>query len=87
MIASDSMPVPRNIPSDTARLLDNPEMIDRLAAELRARSDPDFPHSFYVEQVRRHLAGRKSTLAGLDLGAGKRRPKPASVFHSWAIPD
>lgn len=87
MIASVSMPVPHNVPSDSAHILDTPETIDRLAAELRARSDPELPHSFYVEQVRRHLAGRRSTLAGMDIGAVKRGPKPASVFHAWAMPD
>jgi hypothetical protein len=70
-------------------LIETPEMIDRMAAELRARSDTDLPHSFYVEQVRRQLAGeaRTRSAAANDDGSIAARSGQAhpSVFHAWAL--
>ncbi|MBB6178467.1 hypothetical protein [Pseudorhizobium flavum] len=95
MIASNSMPVPQRTPtertSERARLLDTPDMIEHLADELRSRSDPCLPKEYYLEQVRRQLAGR----TGLTNAAAReqifgRRHMPlqsASVFHAWALRD
>jgi len=87
MIASNSMPVP-DVPvrPDSPRLLNTPEMIERLAMEMRARSGGELPHSFCVEQVKRQLAGEP-----VETGAANAPQMPAkaseqsSVFHSWAI--
>ncbi len=92
MVTSRSVPVPAaSGPTgpDKTRLIETPEMIDRMAAELRARSDTDLPHSFYVEQVRRQLAGeaRQTSAAANDdtsvaVRGGQAHP---SVFHAWAL--
>ncbi|KEQ08877.1 hypothetical protein [Pseudorhizobium marinum] len=95
MIASDSMPVPRkSLPdggSERGRLMDTPEFVEKLAKELRQRSDPHLPHEFYLEQVRRQLAGRAglSGTAARDavLGSRKTPLQSASVFRAWAMPE
>ena len=79
--------------SDPAdRAMEAPQLIDRLAEELRASSDVDLPHSYFVEQVRLGLAGKDlaDRLAANDIESGAHRGKrqPArSVFHAWAMPD
>ena len=39
------------------RAIEAPELIDRLAEQLRQSSDVDLPHSYFVEQVQLGLAG------------------------------
>ncbi|MBX9466709.1 MAG: hypothetical protein ACK4UW_16705 [Rhizobium rhizophilum] len=79
--------------SDPAdRAMEAPQLIDRLAEELRASSDVDLPHSYFVEQVRLGLAGRDMTdrVAANDVESGAHRGSKAqarSVFHAWAMPD
>lgn len=81
--------------AEQTRSPETPETIDRMAAELRARSDADLPHSFYVAQVRRQLAGRSSASTHADKQPdnqdvpGRKRAGEAhpSVFHSWAFSD
>ena len=93
MIASNSMPVPQKSAaergSDRARLLDTPEMIEHLAEELRSRGDPCLPREYYLEQVRRQLAGRTGLTgaAARDHVLGRRHIplQSASVFHAWAL--
>lgn len=88
MVASGSVAVPPHATQQTekARLLASPELIDRLAADLRARSDTDLPHGFYVEQVRRQLTmqANENTPA-----KGEAEPRTGSahpsVFHAWAL--
>ncbi|MBP2548854.1 DNA-binding beta-propeller fold protein YncE [Neorhizobium galegae] len=88
MPTSHSVAVPRE--ADQARPLDTPEMINRMAADLRARSDTDLPLSFYVAQVRRQLTGRTPANSQPERAvpettrAGEAHP---SVFHSWAFSD
>ena len=90
MVASGSVAVPPNTPqqTETSRLLATPELIDRLAAELRARSDADLPHAFYVAQVRRQLASQANenipASSEPQRRAGSAHP---SVFHAWALSD
>jgi len=95
MIASNEMPVPHKPisdgGSDRGRFMDSPELIERLARELRLRSDPHLPHDFYIQQVRRQLAGR-SALTGAAareqvLGTRMMPLQSASVFRAWAMPD
>lgn len=95
MIASREMPVPRTPVSDggldQGRFMDSPELIERLARELRLRSDPDLPQDFYIQQVRRQLAGRNglSNAAAREhiLGTRKMPLQSASVFRAWAMPE
>jgi hypothetical protein len=85
MVTSKSVPVPPK--AEQARIINTPEMIDRMASDLRARSDADLPHSFYVEQIRRQLAGQAA--ANDDAMQQGKRPGEAhpSVFHAWALSD
>ena len=93
MIASKEMPVPRKPMadggSDRGRLSESTDLIERLAGELRLRSDPHLPDDFYIEQVRRRLAGR-SGLSGAAarehiLGSRKMPLQSESVFRAWAM--
>ena len=66
---------------------DTQELIDRLATELRAKSDPDLPHTFYVEQVRRQLAGKPVETSAANAGPAPAEQDGSSVFRSWAMPE
>lgn len=91
MTPSSSVSVARvSEPVDHA--LDAPDLIDRLAEQLRQSSDVDLPHSYFVEQVRLGLAGKSLTdrLAANDIESGShrgQRQQARSVFHAWAMPD
>jgi len=87
MIASNSVPMPHvSGNEDAPRPLDTPEMIDRLATEMRVKSGGELPHSFCVEQVKRQLAGKPvETSAANDESAQRKPIDEASVFHAWAL--
>ena len=87
MIASTSMPVHDvSAHPDTPRLLNTPEMIERLATEMRVRSGGELPHSFCVEQVKRQLAGEAAETGAANAPQmPAKAPEQQSVFHSWAI--
>ena len=91
MSPSSAVTSPRvSEPAD--RTIEAPELIDRLAEKLRASSDVDLPHSYFVEQVRLGLADKNlaDRLAANDIESGghRGRRQPArSVFHAWAMPD
>jgi hypothetical protein len=86
MITSNSMSL-SSVPGDGEKIIPTQELIDRLAAEMRATGDRELPHSFYVEQVKRKLAN--------DAAANDDRLEPrsipaaatSSVFHCWAMPE
>lgn len=83
MVASQGIPQQHK---KTERNIATEQLIDRMAADLRAKGDPDFPHSYYVAQVRRQLAGKPSHLPGAnDLPKGPVAPTHSSVFHAWAL--
>lgn len=87
MITSNSMPESTDS-TDQSRAIPTPELIDRLAAEMRANGDRDLPHSFYVEQVKRRLTNE--TAANDDrVKISRSMPAAAtsSVFHCWAHSD
>ncbi len=90
------MAYPSSIPpqqaATTDRALDAPELIDRLAEQLRATSGVDLPHAYFVEQVQLGLGGRDLTdiAAANDIEGASRRRHPqanSSVFHAWAMPE
>ncbi len=91
MSPSSAVTSPRvSEPAD--RTIEAPELIDRLAEKLRASSDVDLPHSYFVEQVRLGLAGADLTdhAAANAIESGAHRGKRAatqSVFDAWARPD
>ncbi|MDH4440416.1 MAG: hypothetical protein QE284_08515 [Rhizobium sp.] len=77
-------------PADSA--ITAPDLIDRLAENLRASSDVDLPHSYFVEQVRLGLAGADLTdhAAANAIETGAHRGKASatqSVFNAWARPE
>ncbi|TWF54586.1 hypothetical protein [Neorhizobium alkalisoli] len=71
----------------TPRPINTPEMIDRLANELRVKSGGELPHAFCVEQVKKQLAGKATETAAANDETAHQKPQDqkASVFHSWAI--
>jgi hypothetical protein len=91
MAQSGSATIPA-VSETTDRAIEVPELIDRLAERLRASSDVDLPHSYFVEQVQLGLGGKHLAdhLIANDIeGVGRKPQKMAaqSVFHSWAMPD
>ena len=86
MITSNSMPISAD-GQGQARAIPTPELIDRLATELRATGDRELPHSFYVEQVKRKLANE--TAANDDkVNLGRTSAAAtSSVFNCWARPE
>ncbi|CUX26722.1 hypothetical protein G3A56_14715 [Rhizobium oryzihabitans] len=88
MITSNSMPISASA-EEAPHSIDTPDLIDRLAAEMRATGDRELPHSFYVEQVKRTLAGK--TVKRADNDEMPRTKIPAagtsSVFQCWAMPE
>ncbi|MCB5201324.1 hypothetical protein LH464_02380 [Neorhizobium sp. T786] len=90
MNALNSMPVPRQYPSERgserSRLTDSHDMIEHLADELRSRSDPCLPREFYIEQVKRQLAARSGAPGtARDQADPKNTLQSASVFQAWAL--
>jgi hypothetical protein len=84
---SNSMPASPQIDRD--RSIGPSELIDRLAADLRDRSDPDLPLSFYAGQIRRQLAREAMAEANRPAHDGPRQQRAGevhrSVFHAWAL--
>lgn len=82
MVTQNSMPssAEGNL---SARPLNTPEFIDRLASELRSQGDIDLPHSYYVEQVKLRLAGQAPAEP-----SSERTPAPyesSDCFRAWAL--
>ncbi|CVI54470.1 hypothetical protein CFBP4996_09590 [Agrobacterium leguminum] len=88
MITSNSMPISAS-PEEAQHSIDTPDLIDRLAAEMRATGDRELPHSFYVEQVKRTLAGKTAKRADNDEMPRTKIPAAgtSSVFQCWAMPE
>lgn len=68
--------------------LDTAELIDRMAMERRVASDSGLPLAYFVDQVKRELAG---TTPANEPVSGPDRKKTvnsdSSVFHAWALPE
>ncbi|MQB10550.1 hypothetical protein DXT96_11900 [Agrobacterium sp. ICMP 6402] len=89
MITSNSMPISAS-PEEAQHSIDTPELIDRLAAEMRATGDRELPHSFYVEQVKRTLAGQTTARRAANDEMPRTKIPAAStssVFQCWAMPE
>lgn len=91
MITSNSMHLSAS-PKGQPHSIESPELIDRLATELRASGDRDLPHAFYVEQVKRTLSGEISpeALVAANDDDGNTRASSMcspSVFQCWAMPE
>lgn len=89
MITSNSMPISAS-PEEAQHSIDTPDLIDRLAAEMRATGDRELPHSFYVEQVKRTLAGQTTARRAANDEMPRTKVPAAStssVFQCWAMPE
>ncbi|MBN8932515.1 hypothetical protein [Agrobacterium pusense] len=88
MITSNSMPISASA-EGASQSIDTTALIDRLAAEMRSTGDRELPHSFYVEQVKRTLAGRAVKRADNDERPSTKIPPAgtSSVFQCWAMPE
>jgi hypothetical protein len=91
MITSNSMPLSA-VPAGRPHPIGSPELIDRLATELRASGDRDLPHAFYVEQVKRTLSGEISPEGLIAANDDDGHPRTSSmcsssVFQCWAMPE
>jgi hypothetical protein len=94
MTASKSMPSPIASPPGgvDAKILQQSELVDRLATEMRVASGGELPHAFCVAQVKRQLEGKSSEKsAANDKSASPPKAAAAtgdgSVFHAWAHRD
>lgn len=91
MANTSSTSVPSKHPV-SEKQLDTAELIDRLAEEKRLASDSGLPHAYFVDQVKRQLAGNTpdeaSGMPGPHGGERKRVANgDAAVFQAWAMPD
>lgn len=91
MAPSSSASAPR-LDQDQENLIEAGDLIDRLAHELRVKSNLDLPHAYFVEQVKITLAGHDPVLP--SAANDSARPAPGrtvncdnSVFRSWAMTD
>jgi hypothetical protein len=92
MKTSSSSPVSQSVVTAAERAIEAPELIDRLALDMRMKSGIDLPHAYFVEQVKLKLSGK--TVSGLPadgkLPANDRKGVPcmtSSVFEFWALPE
>ncbi|THF53770.1 hypothetical protein [Allorhizobium terrae] len=90
MVAMNSMPIPTQ-PNSGERSLDTVELIDRMAHDLKASSDADLPHCYFVEQAKLRLAGvhtRERAANDTVKTVSKNIVNgPSSVFYAWAMPE
>ncbi|OLP44340.1 hypothetical protein [Rhizobium oryziradicis] len=90
MVAMNSMPIPTQ-PDGFERSLDTVELIDRMAHDLKASSDADLPHCYFVEQAKLRLAGvhtRERAANDAVRTVSKNIVNgPSSVFYAWAMPE
>lgn len=75
---------------ETSRTIDAPELLTRIAEDLRAKSGSDLPLSCFVEQVKLQLAGGKTAEELQEQATGAANSnKPAQLsdtYMAWAMP-
>jgi uncharacterized membrane protein len=72
---------------DPSRPIDTPELLNRLAEALKAKSGSDLPLSCFVEQVKLQLAGGRSPEDMARLADGQDNRAPTDCFRAWAMPE
>ncbi|AYD01691.1 hypothetical protein [Neorhizobium sp. NCHU2750] len=94
MTASNSMPSPAasQSPDADSRILQQSELIERLATEMRVASGGELPQSFCISQVKRQLEGKPAEKSPANDRTAAFHQKTAepdrnSVFHAWALGD
>lgn len=89
MTIQSSSPASADI-QETSRAIDAPELLTRIAEDLRAKSGSDLPLSCFVEQVKLQLAGGKTPeeLQQQATGAANsNQPSQLSdTYMAWAMP-
>ncbi|MDX3926901.1 MAG: hypothetical protein QHC90_13995 [Shinella sp.] len=65
---------------------DTAEFINRLAEKMRRESGTDLPHQYFLEKVRRQLAGKAPISDQMRNGTGHHL-QSADCFNTWAMPD
>lgn len=79
----------KDMKEDVGRAMGTPELIDRLAKEMRLRSCLDLPHAYFVEQVKLQLSGSPAFDASLAAEARGRLPAGDrggdAFYRAWAL--
>lgn len=90
MAPTSNTSVPRT-PEVSDKQLDAAELIGRLAEERRVASDSGLPLAYFIDQVKRELAGTAPANDPASIPSGPDRKKTvnsdSSVFHAWALPE
>ncbi|MCM2291201.1 hypothetical protein NAC44_02510 [Allorhizobium sp. BGMRC 0089] len=90
MVDVQTKPIPAT-KTRPERSLDTNQLIDRIANDLKASSDADLPHCYFVEQARLRLAGQQGRLSAANDATHPLRKQglksSASVFYAWAMPE
>jgi hypothetical protein len=88
-MVSTSNSMPASARTDRDLSVGPSALIESLAADLRDRSDPDLPLSFYAGLIRRQLAREAMADANRPADGGPRQQRAGevhrSVFHAWAL--
>lgn len=74
---------------DTSRAIDTPELLTRLAEDLKARSGSDLPLSCFIEQVKMQLS-RTSENDNHDPAhdaTAQAAQHSSDCFKAWAMPE
>jgi hypothetical protein len=72
---------------EPSRPIDTPELLNRLAEALKAKSGSDLPLSCFVEQVKLQLAGGRSPEELAHRTKGQDNRAPTDCFRAWAMPE
>ncbi|MGV1802707.1 hypothetical protein [Agrobacterium vitis] len=95
-MATHSMTIPTDMTNSADRtggdrLIDTAELIDRMAHDLKASSDANLPHCYFVEQAKLRLAGlhgREHRANDAHKMVSKNTVNgSSSVFYAWAMPE
>jgi hypothetical protein len=69
------------------RPIDTPELLNRLAEALKAKSGSDLPLSCFVEQVKLQLAGGLSAEELSRRAKGQNNSAHTDCYRAWAMPE
>lgn len=76
---------------DHGRAMGSPELIEKMAKEMRLRSCLDLPHAYFVEQVKLQLSGSPAFDASLaandDTAPARADRRTDSFYRAWALRD
>ena len=83
-----------DLDASSYRNSDTPDLVHRLAEEMRVKSGIDLPHAYFVEQVKLKLAAedgeetlRPGPVHHQSSGPERHGPTSSSTFQSWAMRD